>query len=113
MPMGSLLGDDETGTIAKPQLDGLVGEDWRRAKAALAQALGTVEAKAPVTWTNPDTGVKGSFAPVGAAYSTASGTCRAFSAAVNHNDVDDSLQGTACSDKSGAWQVTDVRPLKS
>jgi surface antigen len=112
MPMGSLLGDDDsTGSIQKPQLDGLVGEDWRRAKAALAAALGASDAKAPVAWTNPDSGTKGSFLPVGDAYATASGTCRAFSAAVDRNDTDDSLQGTACSDKNGDWQVTDVRSV--
>ncbi|WP_297296881.1 RT0821/Lpp0805 family surface protein [uncultured Methylovirgula sp.] len=109
MPMGSLLGDDDTtGSIQKPQLDGLVGEDWRRAKAALIAALGA--GNAPVAWTNPDSGTKGSFSPVGAAYATASGTCRAFSAAVDRNDIDDSLQGTACSNRTGDWQVTDVRP---
>lgn len=111
MPMGSLLGDDDsTGSIQKPQLDGLVGEDWRRAKAALAAALGAGPARAPVAWTNPDSGTKGSFLPIGDAYATASGSCRAFSAAVDRNDIDDSLQGTACSNKTGIWQITDVRP---
>jgi surface antigen len=112
MPMGSLLGDDDsTGSIEKSQFDGLVGEDWRRAKAALAQALGAGDEKASVAWANPDSGAKGSFSPAGAAYSTASGTCRSFSAAVDRNDVDDSLQGTACAGKPGDWQVTDVRPV--
>ena len=111
MPMGSLLGDDDsTGSIQKSQLDGLAGEDWRRAKVALAEALGADPMKTPVVWANPDSGAKGSFSPVGDAYTTASGTCRAFSAAVAHKDTDDSLQGTACSEKSGDWQVTDVRP---
>jgi surface antigen len=112
MPMGSLLGDDDpTGAIQKPQLDGLVGEDWRRAKAALAAALGGGQTKNPVAWANPGSGVKGSFSPVGDAYQTASGPCRGFAAAVDRNDMDDSLQGTACSDKNGDWQVTDVRPI--
>jgi surface antigen len=112
MPMGSLLGDDDTtGAIEKSQFDGLVGEDWRRAKAALAQALGANDARVTVAWANPDSGTKGKFSPVGAAYSTASGTCRGFSAAVDRNDVDDSLQGTACAGTPGDWQVTDVRPL--
>ncbi len=112
MPMGSLLGDDDsTGAIAKSQFDGLVGEDWRRAKAALAQALGADDDKNSVAWINPDSGAKGSFQPVGAAYTTASGTCRSFAAAVDRNEVDDSLQGTACAGKPGDWQVTDVRPI--
>lgn len=112
MPMGSLLGDDDTtGSIAKSQFDGLVGEDWRRAKAALAAALGGGETKNTVAWANPDSGTKGSFAPVGSAYLTASGTCRAFAAAVDRNDADDSLQGTACTGKDGDWLVTDVHAV--
>ena len=112
MPMGSLLGDDDsTGSIQKSQFDGLVGEDWRRAKAALAQALGGAQAKNTVAWANPDSGAKGSFAPVGSAYLTASGTCRAFAAAVDSHDADDSLQGTACAGKAGDWLVTDVHAV--
>ncbi len=112
MPMGSLLGDDDTtGSIERSQFDGLVGEDWRRAKAALAAALGGSEAKNTVDWANPDSGAKGSFEPVGSAYLTASGTCRAFAAAVDRHDADDSLQGTACTGKDGDWLVTDVHPV--
>ncbi|MEJ0052733.1 MAG: RT0821/Lpp0805 family surface protein [Methylovirgula sp.] len=112
MPMGSLLGDDDsTGSIQKSQFDGLVGEDWRRAKAALASALGGDEAKNSVAWANPDSGAKGSFVPVGSAYLTASGTCRAFAAAVDRHDADDSLQGTACAGKDGDWLVTDVHAV--
>lgn len=112
MPMGSLLGDDDsTGSIAKSQFDGLVGEDWRRAKAALAAALGGSDAKNTVAWANPDSGAKGSFEPVGSAYLTASGTCRAFAAAVDRHDADDSLQGTACTGKDGDWLVTDVHTV--
>jgi surface antigen len=81
-----------------------------RSLTALSAKMGAGPARAPVAWTNPDSGTKGSFLPIGDAYATASGTCRAFSAAVDRNDVDDSLQGTACSDKNGIWQVTDVRP---
>lgn len=112
MPMGSLLGDDDTtGSIQKSQFDGLVGEDWRRAKAALAAALGGAQAKNTVAWANPDSGAKGSFASVGSAYLTASGTCRAFAAAVDRHDADNSLQGTACTGKDGNWLVTDVHAV--
>jgi surface antigen len=113
MPMGSLLGDDDTtGSIPQSGFDGLVGEDWQLAKAALAQALGGNQPVGATTWTNPDSGSKGSFSAVGAAYATASGTCRGFAAAVDRNQTDDSLQGTACANRPGDWQVTDVRPIK-
>lgn len=114
--MGSLIAshdDDQTGAIQQPQIDGLKGEDWRRAKAALDSALASEGNADAVSWDNPDSGVKGSFTPIGEAYSTDTGTCRGFRASVDRKDSDDDLQGTACADKSGGWVVTDVKPWKS
>ncbi|HKH81589.1 MAG TPA: RT0821/Lpp0805 family surface protein [Methylovirgula sp.] len=113
LPMGSLIGsheDDQTASVGQPQIGGLEGEDWRRAKVALASALGPEGNGAAVPWDNPDSGTKGSFAAIGEAYATDSGTCRGFRAAIDRKDADDSLQGTACADKSGDWVITDVKP---
>ncbi len=115
MPMGSLIGahdDDETGSIEQqqPQMDGLKGEDWQRAKSALDSALAS-QSKDAVSWDNPASGTKGSFTPIGDAYDTDTGKCRGFRAAVDRKDADDALQGTACTDKSGGnWVITDVKP---
>ena len=116
LPMGSLMpggshDDDETGSIQKSQLAGLNGNDWQRAKGAMASALDSQGDGAAVPWNNPDSGIKGSFAAVGAAYATDTGTCRGFHAAIDRKDADDQLQGTACADKSGDWQITNVQPL--
>ena len=118
LPMGSLLpgshDDDQTASIQPPehpQIGGLKGEDWQRAKMALASAMGSDGKGAEVPWDNPDSGTKGSFAAIGEAYTTDTGTCRGFRAAIDHKDADgDSLQGTACADKSGEWVITDVKP---
>lgn len=113
LPMGSLIGshdDDQTASIGQPRIGGLEGEDWRRAKVALTSAMGQDGNGDAVPWDNPDSGTKGSFAAIGEAYATDSGTCRGFRAAIDRKDADDALQGTACADKSGDWVVTDVKP---
>jgi hypothetical protein len=121
LPMGSLLpgshDDEQTASIPppeKPPIAGLEGDDWQRAKLALASAMDADVKGTEVPWDNPDSGAKGSFAAIGEAYTTDNGTCRGFRAAIDHkDDADgDSLQGTACADKSGEWVITDVKPWK-
>jgi surface antigen len=117
LPMASLMpgshDDEQTASIEKseqPPIAGLEGEDWQRAKVALASALSSDGSDDAVPWDNPDSGAKGSFAAIGEAYTTDTGTCRGFRAAIDRKDADDALQGTACADKSGEWVVTDVKP---
>lgn len=117
LPMGSLLpgshDDDQTASIQQPEhppIAGLKGEDWQRAKVALSSALSSDGTGDAVPWDNPDSGAKGTFAAIGEAYATDTGTCRGFRAAIDRKEADDSLQGTACADKTGEWVVTDVKP---
>lgn len=117
LPMGSLIGahddDDQTASIKtpeKPPIAGLQSTDWQHAKVALDSALGSANSGAAVDWDNPDSGTKGSFAAIGDAYATDTGTCRGFRAAVDHKDSDDALQGTACANGAGDWVITDVKP---
>jgi 17 kDa outer membrane surface antigen len=117
LPMGSLIGphddDDQTASTKAPEkspIAGLQSADWQHAKVALDSALGSPQSDAAVDWDNPDSGTKGSFAAIGEAYTTDTGTCRGFRAAVDRKDSDDALQGTACSGGDGDWVITDVKP---
>ncbi|MGP0060546.1 MAG: RT0821/Lpp0805 family surface protein [Beijerinckiaceae bacterium] len=117
MPLGSLVSsghpDDETSTISNEKLsDLLAGEDWDRAKAALAAALDPQGTGAAVRWSNPASGAKGSFAADGKPYPSEAGICRAFVADIDRRSVDNALHGTACADKAGEWTVTSVKPAK-
>jgi surface antigen len=115
MPMASLIpaphnDDDTTGSIASPQLSGLLdSDDWRFAKPAFNQALAE---KTPETalWGNPNSGAKGSFIAEGNPFPGVSGLCRAFEAEVDRTSGDKSLEGTACAGTTGAWEVTSVKP---
>ncbi|MGH6812803.1 MAG: RT0821/Lpp0805 family surface protein [Methylocella sp.] len=105
--------DDAAGPVPKPPLAGLLdAEDWRRAKAALSTALDPQGNGSLVGWDNPDSGNKGSFTPVGKAYPLAAGICRVFLAEVDRKGDEQTLQGTACSDKQGEWTIAEAKPWK-
>lgn len=117
MPMASLMpnahDDDEiTGSVVKPQLSDWLGkEDWQEAKPAFAQALEEKDAAA-VAWDNPKSGARGRFMALGDAYPGVSGTCRAFHADVDRAQRYKAVEGVACADKSGSWQVTELKAPK-
>jgi surface antigen len=117
MPIGSFApaghSEDETGTISNEQFFSfLVGEDWERARGALASALDPQGNGTVVRWVNPNSGVKGSFAADGKPYPSEAGICRAFVADIDRKDAENALHGTACADKGGEWTVIDVKSLR-
>jgi surface antigen len=117
MPITSLVPDrDTTGSIASrpvsPLSPDLGPEDWRRARAALATAVDPQGNGAAVSWENPDTGIKGSFAPVGAPFVKNDLVCRAFIASLAAQDAPKWLQGSACRPSGGEWRVEDVKPWR-
>ena len=122
MPIASVMGhdDDVTGTIVKTPPKpphallsaDMDPEDWRRAKAAMGVALDPQGAGTAVDWANPATGAKGTFTPVAKAYPTDVKVCRAFIAKIDLKKADSAVQGTACVDKAGEWEVTESHPWK-
>lgn len=106
--------DDVTGSIRpqSPLSPNLDGEDWRRAKGALAVALDPQGNGEPVTWENPATKIRGSFVPVGQAWLKDESVCRTFLAELGGAHPARSLQGNACRDKAGEWSVDKVEPWK-
>jgi surface antigen len=115
----SALDDEEpksTGAIAAkavtPLSADLDGEDWRRAKAALAVALDPQGPGTQVSWDNPATTMKGTFTPMGAPFVKNDEICRSFSAHLSGPSAA-SLQGMACRPSGGEWAIKDVKPLKA
>jgi surface antigen len=103
--------EDATGSIPSAPLVRLLGpEDWRRAKAALATALDPQGDGSPVSWDNPQSGVKGSFAPTGKAYPVDAKVCRSFRSEVERKAGVTAMQGLACADKTGEWAIAEVAP---
>jgi surface antigen len=105
--------EDTTGTVPKTPIASLLEpEDWRRAKAALSTALDPQGNGAFVGWDNPDSGNKGSFTPMGKAYPLNSGICRVFLAKLDRKGDEQSIEGTACSEKGGDWTIAEAKPWK-
>ena len=57
-------------------------------------------------------GIKGSFIPVGGPFLRSDEICRAFIASVQTQSQPIKLQGTACRPSGGEWAVKDVGPWK-
>jgi surface antigen len=115
MPMASLLPahhDDETASIAKPQMAAwLDTKDWHHAKPAFDEALAETTASA-VTWSNPDSGARGKFTPVGDAFSGIAGMCRGFRGTIAWGAANKAFEGTACANKAGVWHSTEIKSAK-
>ncbi len=114
-PISPFLGpgskEDAAAKIPPQPLVGLFDAgDWGRAKSALSTALDLQGNGVLVGWNNPDSGNKGSFAPVGEAYSLDSKTCRVFLAKVDRKGGEQSVQGTACADRQGEWTIAEAKP---
>ncbi|TQI75565.1 surface antigen [Bosea sp. AK1] len=87
-------------------------EDMRRADGAMSVALDPQGNGAPVSWDNPQSGIKGSFIPVGGPFLRSDEICRAFIASVETQSRPVKLQGTACRPSGGEWAVKDMEPWK-
>lgn len=87
-------------------------EDLRRADGAMALALDPQGNGAPVSWDNPQSGMKGSFTPVGGPFLRSDEICRAFIASVMTQTKPTRLQGTACRPSGGEWAVKETQPWK-
>jgi len=116
-PMASLFPEPQTTSSIKPKITSplssdLGDEDWRRAKGALAVALDPQGSGASVSWDNPDTEMKGNFAPVGQPFVKTDEICRAFLATIGGPATSLSWQGTACRPSGGEWTLKDVKPWK-
>ena len=88
-------------------------EDWRRARAALAVALDPQGNGALVTWANPASGARGSFAASAPPFPKRDQVCRAFTAHVTQvKTIDRDVEGSACREGGGDWIVAELREPK-
>lgn len=117
-PLGPLgaTDDEPTGSIvtkaASPLSPELSGEDWRRAKSALSVALDPLGNGSSTRWDNPESGIGGSFTPVGQPFVRSDEICRAFLADLTGSNFESSLQGTACRFSGHDWAIRDLKPWK-
>jgi surface antigen len=108
---------DTTGSITPPpgtkQAADLPSDgDLAYARAAASEVLKRDEKDASVPWTNPKSGARGTVTPIASAYSQDGQTCRNFLASYVNGSNETWLQGEACKQAKGAWQVRSLKPWK-
>jgi surface antigen len=84
--------------------------DLAFAKAAATEVLRRGEKDASLDWENPETGARGTVTPIASAYTQDGQTCRDFLASYVKAEVQSWLQGEACQEPRGAWQVRALKP---
>lgn len=89
---------------------------YARAAASDVLARGGKDASVKdesVPWENPQTGAGGNITPLATAYSEGGLPCRDFLTSYVHGGSHDWLQGAACRDAHGVWEVKRLKPLGS
>jgi hypothetical protein len=120
--LDSFFGDGEksdvTGSIApapgaRPTDEMPPDADLAYARAAVSEVLNRGGKDASQPWENPDTGARGTVTPLASAYSQGGKTCRDFLASYVNGPSESWLQGEACQQRRGVWQVRTLKPWKS
>jgi len=63
-------------------------------------------------WENPATGARGTITPLAAAYRDNGIECRDFLASYVHDRAEAWMQGEACRDRIGGWEVRSLKPWR-
>lgn len=109
---------DVTGSITPPpgakETDELPpAADLAYARAAVTEVLNRGGKYASQPWENPYTGARGTITPIASAYNQDGKTCRDFLASYVKGSSEAWMQGEACKERKGVWEVRSLRPWKS
>jgi surface antigen len=63
-------------------------------------------------WENPQTGARGTVTPIAEAYDQDGVTCHDFLASYVRNGSESWLQGEACRQGKGRWEVRHMKPWR-
>jgi 17 kDa outer membrane surface antigen len=114
---GSSGKSDQTSSIAPPPgtkevKDMPPDHDLVYARAAATEVLSHGQKNASVPWENPDSGARGTVTPIASAYMQDGRTCRDFLASYVNGSAQSWMQGEACKQGQGNWEVRSLKPWK-
>src|SRR5215510_13217004 len=89
------------------------GLDHASARAAASAVLSRGEKDTSMPWENPRTGTRGTVTPIATAYTQDGRTCRDFLASFVMGNPQSWLQGEACKQQQGEWEVRTLKPWRS
>ena len=81
-------------------------------RAAVNEVLNRSGTGASVPWENPHSGARGTVTPIASAYSQNGQTCRDFLASYVQGSSQAWMQGEACKQQKGSWEVRTLKPWK-
>lgn len=118
--LDSFFGSDKserTGSITPPPGAKEVAQlppdaDLAYARAAAKAVLSRDEKDTSLPWENPNTGTRGTVTPVASAYTQDGQTCRNFLASFVSGRSQSWVQGEACKQQQGVWEVRTLKPWK-
>jgi surface antigen len=116
----SLFGSDradQTASITPPPGAKQVAQlppdaDLAYARAAASAVLSQGEKDTSIPWENPTTGTRGTVTPIASAYTQDGQTCRNFLASFVSGSSQAWVQGEACKQQQGVWEVRALKPWK-
>ena len=87
--------------------------DLAFARDAASDVLTKGDKDSSQPWQNPETGARGSVTPLAQAYATDDGrTCRDFLASYVNGKTENWLQGSACHNGNGHWEIHTLKPWR-
>ena len=120
MQLDSMFSDksDHTGSIAPAPIDKKSAEvptdaDLAYARAAASEVLRRGGKDSSMPWENPASGARGTVTPIASAYTVEGRTCRDFLASYVSATSQSWLQGEACRQSKGSWEVRALKPWKN
>lgn len=108
---------DQTGSITPPPGATQTGSlppdgDLAFTRAAVSEVFTRGGKDASVPWENPRTGARGTVTAIASAYTSDGQLCRNFLASYVTGSSQSWLQGEACEQQKGIWQVRALKPWK-
>ena len=90
----------------------LTDADMALARNAASDILSRGGKDASQPWENPETGARGSVTPLATTYASEGRVCRDFLASYVRGTNEGWLQGEACQQGQGPWQIRQMKPWK-
>jgi surface antigen len=111
-PFAGMTGNEVTGSIKQGEPTP-TETDLAFARTAASDVLTKGDKDSSQPWQNPQTGARGSVTPLAQAYASDDGrTCRDFLASYVNGKTENWLQGSACHNGNGRWQIHTLKPWR-